>query len=36
MIISIYVMLPNVAKAGTSVSLLPVLVAGIIVPPSPM
>jgi len=35
-IISIYVMLPKVTKASTSVSLSRVIVAGIIVPPLPM
>jgi asparagine N-glycosylation enzyme membrane subunit Stt3 len=32
----LYVMQPKVAKASTSVSLLPVIVAGIIMPPLPM
>jgi hypothetical protein len=34
--VSIYVALAKVAKASTSVSLLPVIVAGVIVPTSPM
>jgi hypothetical protein len=35
-IVSIYVMLPKVARASTSVLLSRVIVAGIIAPPSPM